>query len=482
MADDLTIVCRRVVFVDSEFDAKKGRGERPGSPVCICAVEIDQHGFETEHRLAAPYPERPPWDHGDDDPFLTVGFALSAEAGSFLNVGFPFPVPAIDLYAEYMVLHNTEMSRGEDSKQPGPSLIEACRRYRVAGMDKAIKDDMRALAYTKTNHTPEEIALLQDYCIEDTRMTMRLFNAMRSRIDLLRAPIRGAFMMEIEHTRWHGIPIDVPTYRLAEQHAPAVVARMRADLNRKLGAEVYYQGVFKRQTMFQVMRHNNIPIPVDPKTGKYSCATKLIKSMIETYPILKEYYEDKRMIDALKHLKLEIGADGRNRFWLNPFGTKTGRNNPSTNRALFGLPHTMRSFMKPKPGMAIAQVDYGSQEIGIAAAYSRDPVLMADYLSGDPYRQFAAAALGVLNPTEQQRQVYKACSERPVTLPPGRERLLTKPLPTGSTAKAKTMGMVDVACLTAETALPPVTMTSTLRLTNSAAISAKRSPRPSAQR
>ena len=75
------IVCSRVVFVDCEFDAKKGQGERPGSPVCICAIEIDQDGREIEHRLAAPYPAQPPWDRGD--PFLTVGFALSAEAGSF---------------------------------------------------------------------------------------------------------------------------------------------------------------------------------------------------------------------------------------------------------------------------------------------------------------------------------------------------------------------------------------------------------------
>ena len=35
-------------------------------------------------------------------------------------------------------------------------------------MDKTYKEDMRALAYTKTDHTPEEIALLQDYCIETT--------------------------------------------------------------------------------------------------------------------------------------------------------------------------------------------------------------------------------------------------------------------------------------------------------------------------
>jgi hypothetical protein len=402
--DSREIVCGRVVFVDSEFDARKGQGEPPGQPVCICAVEIDQDGRETEHRLAKPYPARPPWI--GEDPFLLVGFALSAEAGSFLNVGWPLTVPALDLYAEYMVLHNTEMCRGEDSKRPGPTLVQACRRYRVAGMDEARKDDMRALVYTKTNHSPEEIALLQDYCLnDDCRMVQRLYVAMLPRIDLLRAPIRGAFMMEIERMRCAGIPIDMPTYRLTEQRAPLVVSKMRQELNRKLGAEVYFQNVFKRKTVFQVMRRNEIPIPIDPKTGKLSCATKLIKSMIETYPILKEFYEDKRMIDAIKNLKLEIGKDGRNRFWLNPFGTKTGRNNPSTNKALFGLPHTMRSFMKPGPGMALAQVDYGSQEIGIAAALSRDPVLMADYLQGDVYRAFARASLGISQPTEQQRQV-----------------------------------------------------------------------------
>ena len=75
---------------------------------------------------------------------------------------------------------------------------------------------------------------------------------------------------------------------------------------------------------------------------------------------------------------------------------------------IFGLPHTMRSLMRPLPGMAIAQADFGAQEIGIAAGLSGDPVLIADYLSGDPYRQFAKASLGIENPTKQQRQIYKA--------------------------------------------------------------------------
>ena len=50
------------------------------------------------------------------------------------------------------------------------------------------------------------------------------------------------------------------------------------------------------------------------KEGIFSCQTKYIKDMLQTYPLLKIYDEGKRMIDALADLKkLEIGADGRNR-------------------------------------------------------------------------------------------------------------------------------------------------------------------------
>ena len=329
----------------------------------------------------------------------------------------------------------------ERASRRARALIKACQRYRVKAMDQDRKDEMRRLASTRRpiTHREGHRGVLQDYCLNDDCWAgIRLFKAMRPYIDFLRAPIRGAFMMEIERMRWHGIPIDTSTYYQTEQSAGTIASAMREDLNRKLRAEawkiykrmakgkardtlrrtlmqmrkdkigVYFQDVFKRKTMLALMRACGIPLPVDPKTGKYSCATKLLKSMIDTYPLLKVFYEDKRMIDAIKNLKLEIGSDGRNRCWLNPFGTKTGRNNPSTNRYLFGLPHTMRSYAKPPPGWAFASVDVGAEEVGIAAALSKDPVLMADYLSGDPYRQFAAAALGVLNPTEQQRQAYKA--------------------------------------------------------------------------
>ena len=73
-------------------------------------------------------------------------------------------------------------------------------------------------------------------------------------------------------------------------------------------------------------------------------------------------------------------------------------------------------------------------------------------------------------------------NDRPVTLPPGRARLTTKPVPTGS-PPAKTIGITDVACFAARTFTVPLeTMTSIFCRTNSATISAARSLRPSAHR
>ena len=52
--------------------------------------------------------------------------------------------------------------------------------------------------------------------------------------------------------------------------------------------------------------------------------------------------------------------------------------------------------------------------------------------------------------------------DSPVTLLPGRARLATMPVPTGSGASMKTIGTADVMCFAAGAAAPDVTMTSTL--------------------
>ena len=63
----------------------------------------------------------------------------------------------------------------------------------------------------------------------------------------------------------------------------------------------------------------------------------------------------------------------------------------------------------------------------------------------------------------------------PVTMPPGRLRLVTRPYRTGSSATAKTIGIVEVAAFAARAAYgePVVTITATLRSTRSAASSGR---------
>src|SRR4029453_8154187 len=70
----------------------------------------------------------------------------------------------------------------------------------------------------------------------------------------------------------------------------------------------------------------------------------------------------------------------------------------------------------------------------------------------------------------------------PVTLPPGRAKLATRPLPMGSAAINMTMGILAVACLAAWTgASPPAAaMISTGRPTSSTASAESRSSCPSA--
>src|SRR6266498_2401777 len=67
-------------------------------------------------------------------------------------------------------------------------------------------------------------------------------------------------------------------------------------------------------------------------------------------------------------------------------------------------------------------------------------------------------------------EVSGHCIDRPVMLPPGCARLATRPAPTGSTDNARTIGMPDVAFFAWGAAGPVVTMTLTLRRTNSAAL------------
>jgi DNA polymerase I-like protein with 3'-5' exonuclease and polymerase domains len=115
--------------------------------------------------------------------------------------------------------------------------------------------------------------------------------------------------------------------------------------------------------------------------------------MARAYP--KEIGPLRELRYALSQLRLHdlaVGRDGRNRCLLSVFGSRTGRNQPSNSRYIFGPSCWLRSLIKPAPGRALAYCDWSAQELAIAAYLSGDQGLQDCYQSGDPYLRFAHLA------------------------------------------------------------------------------------------
>ncbi len=91
---------------------------------------------------------------------------------------------------------------------------------------------------------------------------------------------------------------------------------------------------------------------------------------------------------------------------LSPFASRSGRNQPSNNKFIFGPVRWLRSLIKPTEGRSIAYVDWSQQELGIAAALSGDQAMAQAYASGDPYLEFARMAGAV--PTSATKKTHPA--------------------------------------------------------------------------
>ena len=74
------------------------------------------------------------------------------------------------------------------------------------------------------------------------------------------------------------------------------------------------------------------------------------------------------------------------------FVPRSGRNQPSNTRFIFGPSVWLRGLIKPPPDHGVAYIDWAQQEFGIAAALSGDQAMQAAYRSGDCYLAFGKQA------------------------------------------------------------------------------------------
>jgi hypothetical protein len=206
--------------------------------------------------------------------------------GSYFNEEWPYPANIIWTFAEMMTYHNVRLCKAGYGSKEVPGLIDALKYYKLPTIGTETKREMRELAIRGPPFTYEELVALIDYCEADVMACRRLFWAMlrRGRIDLLRAPIRGAFMARLARVEWNGIPIDSDMRKLIEEHFPEIVPDLMDEMNRHYGKEIFVGKTLRPIPTYALIAERNramgrpVQYPVDRKTGRRSLAKEPLKN------------------------------------------------------------------------------------------------------------------------------------------------------------------------------------------------------------
>jgi hypothetical protein len=391
---------RHVIAADFEFEFGGHAGERP-RPVCMVAKDLRTG---QEWRLwRGEFASAPPFPTGTDA--LFVAFYASAELGCFKALGLPMPANVLDLFVEFRNLRNGLPTPA------GFGLLGALTYFGLDTIGATEKDEMRSLVLGGGPWSDTERAAILDYCAGDVTALGRLLPAMLPHIDLLRALLRGRYMKAAAAMEWNGTPIDTDMLALLRANWTAI----QDDLIRQIDADygVYDGRSFRRERWERYLVNHGIPWP-RLETGQLDLSDDAFRQMAKAYPVVSPIRELRSALSELRLNDLAVGLDGRNRTMLSVFRSRTGRNQPSNAKFIFGPSVWLRGLVKPPPGYGLAYIDWCQQEFGIAAVLSGDQAMIDAYLSGDPYLAFAKQAGAVpADATKDShgpiRELFKQC-------------------------------------------------------------------------
>ena len=171
---------------------------------------------------------------------------------------------------------------------------------------------------------------------------------------------------------------------------------------------------FKADRFAAWLAETGIPWP-RLESGRLDLSDDTFRQQARIYPQVSPLRELRSALSDLRLNDLAVGRDGRNRTLLSPFRSRSGRNQPSNSKYIFGPSVWLRGLIKPPPGYGLAYVDWSQQEFGIAAALSGDQAMQDAYRSGDPYLAFAKQAGAVPQDATKashgtQRELFKTCA------------------------------------------------------------------------
>jgi hypothetical protein len=369
-----TLPYRHIVVVDFEFEFGGHAGNRP-RPVCMVARELRSGAcwriWRGEFGIA------PPFSTGSDT--LFVAFYASAELGCFKALGWPMPARILDLHVEFRRHVNGT------KPQLGVGLIGALAFFQLDTITAQEKKQMRDLVLGGGPWSASQQMEITDYCESDVIAVEKLLPAMLPYIDLPRALLRGRYMAAAAAIEHLGVPIDVPTLRRLREHWTDIQDELITAIDVDYG--VFDGRTFKVDWFEALLIRRRIPWARHP-SGSLDLQRSTFREMAKAYPEIFPLHELRHALAELRLNDLSVGEDGFNRTVLWAFASKTGRNQPSNSKYIFGPSVWIRGMIKPPPGYAVAYVDWSNQEFGIAAALSGDERMMEAYRSGDPYLAF----------------------------------------------------------------------------------------------
>ena len=401
MLEPLLTQFREIWVVDFEFNAR--RGERP-QPLCLVAHEIRSRTTMRVWRDEMDSLRAPPYAVGDGA--LFVAYYASAELGCHLALAWPLPEHVLDLFAEFRMATNGLALHG------GQGLLDALALFGLEGIALSQKEVMRDLVLRGGPYSALERTQILDYCESDVVATTKLLNAMAERLDTPRALLRGRYMKAAARMECAGTPVDMDQFKLIVTQWPSIRGALIDEIDKPYGA--FANGSFGSVRWEAYLIREGIAWPRLP-SGALALDDDTFKERALAFPQVDPMRQLRKTLAQMRDLsELAIGADGRNRTLLSVFRSKTGRNQPSNSRFIFGRPKWLRGLIEPTPGYGLAYLDWSQQEFGIAAALSGDAAMQEAYSSGDPYLAFAKQVGAVPSSATKasharEREQFKAC-------------------------------------------------------------------------
>ena len=369
---------REVVLVDFEFTAPPG--ERP-EPVCLVAKLL--RAGRTVRLWRDQFGPLPPYPIDGDT--LFVAYYASADLGCHRSLDWPMPTRVLDLFAEFR-------DRTNGRRTPaGVGLLGALVYFGLDALGATEKEEMRTLIMGGGPWSDDERGRILEYCESDVEPLALLLQAMLPRLDLPRALLRGRYMTAAAAMEHNGVPVDVDMLGQLREHWTGIQDELIADIDIGCSYRVFEGQTFKANRFEEYLIRSGIPWE-RTETGWLSLSDDAFRQAAKSYPIVSPLRELRSALSDMRLNDLAVGRDGRNRTILSAFRSRTGRNQPSNTKFIFGPSVWLRGLIKPPPGQGVAYVDWSQQEFGIAAALSGDRAMQSAYESGDPYLAFAKHA------------------------------------------------------------------------------------------